>query len=407
MRSWIDYIKDILTTFRSETLVSVTTILSLVVGLVSIYLDLADTYLILIVMFNIIIIGVLFAILLNLKRYFKLRFSQIDEMFQTYRTRLETVDQILLDFFGVSWHENQYFTRLRHFVKEKQLLGRVVVLQVLPDVIDKICRENPNLKQINIILDSGTTITPMFPLLVRNGVKRRNEIPLNLFTNNLAGIDEIHRMDRSEQTALTERDFNLIGGRPLNKYRATTGKLTLTALSEIWPSQKDVIGETINIGVITANWIIAGISLDRLQICARGEGHFEFKKSIIENCQHLIVVVPLGKILRLHRLEALNERITDKYESYTLPEDKRNQTLLVTTFRPVNSVSPLLSISNDLQLLIQEDATKNYIFYDKTEVFEPSPDKSEAERIEMPHSYMKIPHHKFVGVARSDSGWED
>jgi hypothetical protein len=108
------------------------------------------------------------------------------------------------------------------------------------------------LARINLILDSGTTITPVFPILFRLGIQNLGEIELRVFTNNLAGIDEIHRIDPNEICVLKETDFRLVGGISLSLYRATTGKETQDSL-RIFLEERPHAGCSITVGVLTAN----------------------------------------------------------------------------------------------------------------------------------------------------------
>jgi hypothetical protein len=64
------------------------------------------------------------------------------------------------------FRKDMYVERLKHFTKEKGILADALVNKELPKIVNRIIRENPSLTTLNIILDSGTTINPIFPELV-------------------------------------------------------------------------------------------------------------------------------------------------------------------------------------------------------------------------------------------------
>ncbi|MCP5048511.1 MAG: hypothetical protein GY940_15180, partial [bacterium] len=222
-----------------------TTLLSIVLtAILNQYLHIVDFPILIITAIGVLILLLLFAILFNQKRLFELRFDQV--------TRL------LIEQFGFYSLENQYFQRLRHFPLEKMKLAKTLVKEVLPDLIGKIREKHPNSTTINIILDSGTTITPIFRYLIGHHLKfDKNNI--RIYTNNLAGIDEIHKFSQpdSYKITLSEEDVNLLGGRPLNKYRATIGSETINSLKTTLKNQRENTNdESVTIGILTSNWFI-------------------------------------------------------------------------------------------------------------------------------------------------------
>jgi hypothetical protein len=311
-------------------------------------------------------------------------------------SRLAQLDQLLYQRFGFSSLHDRYFIRNQHFAVEKELLARVFVRSVLPSLISQVKREHSHFTAINLILDSGTTITPIFPHLIACGIPLESE-KIRIYTNNLAGIDEIHRLDL-DYPKLTERDFNLLGGKPLNEYRATTGSETIEAVLRVCGNHKQ--GErVITIAVVTANWLLAGPALDNLCLCARGTGHFEFKKILIERSDYVVVIAPLGKILYLGRNEycRLNEWISSDSDPYpeplVLPHDKKNTCFLLTSLRSTDSQSLLAHASFALKALKNNPSSSpdaNYIIHPKCPTFDlPVVDKEKLAEFEVPHKYVR------------------
>lgn len=304
--------------------------------------------------------------------------------------RLDRLSFILENYFGFSAEKNQYYDRSRHFVIEKQLFSILLVEKLIPTLVKKISNKT-QIDELNLFLDSGSTITPIFPLLLEYGVPKKNIKDFHIYTNNLAGIDEIHKIVINNKMKLKENDFILIGGKPLNRYRATTGKFTQNILKDIWANQKKKKSKNIlNIGIVTANWINTEKDGRTISLFARGEGHLEFKENIISNCDYSIILSPLGKILRVDNVNDLNKILPNptnpsKYKSYTVPKDKKDKTILLTSFRNKTSASRLKNVKILFSNI--KDTTKNYTLYNKIPSIKIPNNKDDAFKYEFPHEY--------------------
>lgn len=300
---------------------------------------------------------------------------------------------------------DKYWERLSHFSKEKALLARVLVDKTLPDLVKRVRRDYPNMKHLHVILDSGTTITPIFKELANKGIQKNGSgIDVTVFTNNLAGIEEIHQIDDG-LCLLDERTFNLIGGQPLRTYRATTGDATLAFLDSVCMGktngEDDREKSTVTVGIVTSNWFTCRMGFDRLSVTAKGAGHLAFKKKVIDHSDYVIIVSPLGKLLPLESHDLLNklapEDDGEQYESFTLPDSRKDRTYLLTTQRPERTLSPLAPTSiklkhlqnamNDHQTAGQTHA--NYRTVPEYPTFEPPGDKYQVIVTELPHAYIR------------------
>ncbi len=326
------------------------------------------------------IIVLLIAILFNLKRL-------LTNMFANLPGNIERFDPFKRD---------KYWERLEHFAKEKELLAEVFVASALPNLVDRICSTHKQIKKLNIILDSGTTITPIFKHLVFKGIKHSShkELEIVIFTNNLAGIEEIHKIDTGIGF-FQERDFNLIGGKPLNAYRATTGQFTQNFLRTIWEEHG---GETnnnqtvITMGVLTANWLTCGNAFKKISIVAKGDGHLDFKSDVIANSHYLFILSPLGKLLPLDDYAVLNELVKEgdgSYRAVTVPDEKKERTFLLTSLRPKGSVSPLYNNSIRLAIIRDKKDANNFVICDQIPQYEPTGDRYGVTITEVPHQYVR------------------
>lgn len=329
-----------------------------------------------------VIVALLAALLINLKRLLLRVFDQ------SRLVMLEQTDDI--------FEKSLYRERLRHFAGEKKALAKSLVERTLPTIVERILDENQAIKRLNIVIDSGTTITPIFKHLMGLGIPIISErrVRLKIYTNNLAGIDAINRLD-PRLCRLTERDFNLIGGKSLKTYRATTGESTQNFLKTIWEEQDKSGGSIVTLGVVTANWFLGGVGLERLSLCARGEGHYDFKVSVIKHSKYVIVTTPLGKILRLSSVDELNKLLpnypSEAYRAYQFPSfDRRdNRIYLHTTFRAASSLSPFVNLSMQLETVRNQGTSENYVFCEDCETFEPSGDRWAVIVTELPRQYIR------------------
>lgn len=374
--------------YRGEILISViVAVISFVAGILAdLLIQDASPILIAGIIFGVIIVILLLGLLFNLKKLLIAYFTNLNALFQSSSDDL--------------FRQNQYAEREEHFAKEKNLLADTFVDCVLPDMIKRVCSDYPSLKMLNLIFDSGTTITPIFPRIMKTGIKL-DEKKFTIYTNNLAGINVIQQLN-PKVCSLKERNFNLIGGQPLSKYRATTGDRTQKFLETIWESQnKDKEArkgnldqrEIITLSIVTSNWLIAGEDFRHISICARGEGHFNFKRSVIENSDYVILIAPLGKMLPLNDLAKLHDILKDDedraYEDYRIPDSKKHRTYLLSSFRPQNSLSPLYNVSTKFKDIKDEQGGSNFQICEKWPKFDPEGDKFKVIVTELPHQYIR------------------
>jgi len=366
--------------FRGEIIISSASLLLSVIAaiIIAIFFRARDLYLIGFYCFGFLVVILMVALLFNQKRLFNKRFRSID--------------QLLIDHFGFVSKDNQFFRRREHYANEKKGLAKVLVRQVLPNILEKIYKDNRNLVKVNLIIDSGTTLTPIFPELINWGVPIKKGLELNIYTNSMSGIDEIHKLESGENLQIPS--INLIGGRPLSKYRATTGEATEAFLQTLWDEQENSNHGIITLSILTANWFLAGNGLDRISICARGLGHLEFKTNVSEHSDYKILVSPLGKLLRLNDVNELNELLKgyedDVYRSHLISDSQKNTTFLLTTRRDHHSLSPFCQLTIPLDHIERINSAWNYTFCNESPIYDPPGTTFEEAFInETPHKYIR------------------
>ncbi|MBK9316465.1 MAG: hypothetical protein IPM55_19810 [Acidobacteria bacterium] len=330
--------------------------------------------------------------------------------------KIQPIYNLLSARFGHHSYDDQYFLRTNHYTKEKELLAEQLAQHVLPKVIGDLYNKNSNLRVINIIIDSGSTLTPLFPELISEGIQLNNirytedmikmegKVDIFIYTNSESGIDEIHRIPSIKSLKLTERHFNLIGGQPLRKYRANTGRLTQMFLDSLWKEKKENKDTVCTISIITANWFTVKRNCTEIALLARGHGHMDFKKSVCENSDIILLVAPLGKILPINNVKILNDILkkyeSDTYQDYVIPCDRKNMTYLITTQRPINVLYPLYRISRELTKEIKDTEGLNYMVYKSCKLFVPQGKMHDEIFLnDVPHHYIRENFEEIYGYS--------
>lgn len=113
---------------------------------------------------------------------------------------------------------------------------------------------------------------------------------LVIYTNNLAGNDEIQGIDENDVNLLSEESYCLIPGTPLNKCRATTCPVTQRFHTEPSESHVRSEGRKVTIDILTADWFVGGPGLDQLALCAPCHEHREFKLAVYKNINLVILL---------------------------------------------------------------------------------------------------------------------
>lgn len=352
------------------------------------------------------ILILLVVVIVNMKRYFKENMKDLEEAIKIQKQENKNAAETLFNLIGIPQEENPFHIREQHYTKEKYRLGKICVLELLPEILNRVSKEHPGFnKSINLFLDAGTTITPIFRSLISIRKDELDSKKINLYngvkiyTNNLAGLDLVQKQKTDEQSLFSDADFHSTGGQLLRPFKALTGDETIDFVTKFKKS-----GNYINISVVTSNWFLTEAennNISKLKICAKGRGHLDFKEALIDISHYLIIITPLGKILSISEANELENLVpkqdhynkSDKYRSFLLPDKKRNNTYLLTTYRSVDSLSPLKQLSIRIKRTQQTNYSKNFQIWAGNTEFNPyepyRDDKLEAESIDVPHDYIR------------------
>ncbi|HLP46761.1 MAG TPA: hypothetical protein VK469_12465, partial [Candidatus Kapabacteria bacterium] len=199
--------------------------------------------------------------------------------------------------------------RMEHFRDEKEFIAE----QFLSKLIDRCKYLVEQNKHVYIVIDSGTTLYPLFKKLGMESVHahefKENWISnVTLVTNNLVGVEalmENGRLNPGNRFSPLAIDCELLPGKPLPIYLAVTGDMTEKALKDL-PKKKDG-KDSFFIAITTGNWIRLRRTDPACPVpLARGSGHLSFKQALIDICNETYVISPLGKIFVKNSLSDVN-----------------------------------------------------------------------------------------------------
>jgi len=200
---------------------------------------------------------------------------------------------------------------------------------------------------------------------------------------------ESGRMDPNNRYSPLAIKCELLPGVPLPIYSAVTGAKANAAVQAIRATNA---ADSIFIAILTGNWIRLPRSQPYPIPLARGDGHPEFKKALIDNSDEAYVVTTLGKIFAKLDLAGVNAAL-DLDDKYADPDKKPYAEVkiepekaaclkLVTTSRP----------SSGFVLSILSAIVRDHLEADST-----PPNRSSfiaAESVDVPHilfPFTKLP----------------
>ena len=337
------------------------------------------------------------------------------ELRQDSRWAAEALERSMLG----PYSDTLFGERKNHFRDEKERIAErfvPILLKRLKHLIESSRNNSP--KKVFLCIDSGTTLYPFF----RNigiemaGAYNQGENwvqSLTIVTNNLPGIEalmEHGRINPADRFSSLAVKCKLLPGSPLPIYSAVTGEDTENELQRV----KDNNENAIFIGLTTGNWVRIRRTSPRCPIpLSRGGRHPEFKQKLIDICDEIYVVAPLGKIFanmgqdeinKLLKLSEASNRLSKKsYKEPSINDEQAKIIKLVSTRRQNHRLLSQLSTYLSGQLQTKKDGGDNNEFqkakigdtYHLQFSFDGLPSEKYLEKeIEFPHSYTR--NSKFI-----------
>ncbi|HEU4872712.1 MAG TPA: hypothetical protein VFT44_06405 [Pyrinomonadaceae bacterium] len=214
-----------------------------------------------------------------------------------------------MDETGVTYSASVFGKRIGHFFYEKRKIATAAV-----DEIEKYLKHDP-LKRFCLVIDSGTTLYPVFQEItdrLRRGPSAKAwRERVCVVTNNIPGIQYLMKNAKDnpndDYSEIAIKCF-IVPGKPLSVYAAITGTESTNWLLQIRNllMSEDCIGKQTAdsapvtwkiIGFVTGNYIARKIEGKKHYYfpVARGEGHVEVKRMIVEVSEEVFVLAPLMK----------------------------------------------------------------------------------------------------------------
>jgi hypothetical protein len=213
--------------------------------------------------------------------------------------------------------------RVFHFQEEKKFLAEFLVKLLERRIRPRV--STGEVDAVALIIDSGTTLYPFCESWAQQCVKNYPTADhwtrqVLVVTNNIPGVESLIEHGRSEEDRYADLALacKILPGKPLAVYSAIVGKDTIEALRRLRNASADDLipvkqarpGGSLKwfiIGLTTGNWIV--VREGKIYPLARGEGHLEFKQTLIEVSDEIYVVGPLGKIFLNCNVDDINDEL--------------------------------------------------------------------------------------------------
>ena len=319
---------------------------------------------------------------------------------QPLERRLTQIEERLWD--RIPFGENHLFgIRKNHFVAEKRVLADGLVTD-LESRLEALL--SGNVERIRLLLDSGTTIFPIFKLLMR---KKNNPVwfdRVEIVTNNIPGVFVSlvdGRKDESNPYSKLAFRTRLVGGEPIPAFWASLApswkyaNLDTEAVADGVQQLGRSDPKCMTIGVTTGNYA----QLNGYTLLNRDRSHHAFKKALVEVSEIVYCLFPLGKMLPCSADE-LNESLISaaerddpdkRYADMEIDVSKLTEFVVITTKR--NDRSQLhghfACVRRELDSLVRRHGGRARVIWIPSEVLRDqiaeSPLELTAEELEMPH----------------------
>jgi hypothetical protein len=314
--------------------------------------------------------------------------------------------------------ESTFGERIHHFEAEKKHLAEKFV----PLLIKRILRILKSGTKVFLVIDSGTTTYWVFRQLEKELIRvGQEEDPtlrgLVIISNNMAGVHSYMAFSNLKKTFVpkeesqktTLSDFvacKVLTGRVLTDYAALTGDDTESALAEQRSDNQDAVF----MGVVVGNWIQLpkGPSPHPVPLARDHQlhRHLEFKAKVIEVCNEVYVLSPLGKLFVNCSLVQINEglqmsgRHAAAYRGVPVAAEKQNALKLVSTTRP-SRTNVLFAHSSRVETLFPKENEELFRSFEEETDIEAVPSvlfefdqlsalpADEQRKIEFPHEYTR------------------
>lgn len=316
-----------------------------------------------------------------------------------------------MDQTGVTYNASVYGKRIGHFYYEKAKIAKTAL-----NNIDELLKNNHDMR-LCLIIDSGTTMYPVFQEIAskiqNKQLKQIWQERVFIVTNNIPGIQYLMKTakdDPSNEYSEVPINCYIMPGKPLSVYAAITGgeaeewltKERITQNLDVW---KD--GKILRIfGFVTGNYVARsehkGQNTRQYFPVARGEGHVEIKRKIVDVSDEIYLLSPLMKFTfaTVDQLNSVNDFFIErkdpkaklkpnmvKYEEILIPENKPIR--YFSTRRPPNS--KFFVFSEELHNDLRQSTGPNSVFMNEFDIRYWAPEENSQLELEkeIPHTHLR------------------
>lgn len=259
-----------------------------------------------------------------------------------------------MDETGITYSASVYGKRIGHFFYEKRKIAEAAV-----DRVDEYLKKNDSTRYC-LVIDSGTTLYPVFEEIAnrlrRGPASRLWRERICIVTNNIPGVQYLMKNAKDspndDYSEIAVKCF-IIPGKPLSVYAAITGDESTRWLQnlkaflsskEFTKDLKSNQGDDTDIkvlGFVTGNYMARRVDNNKSYYypVARGEGHVEIKRMMVDVSDEVFLLAPLMKfsfasVDLLNRVNGFDvERVEGerakqhpsriKYEPVAIPDNKK------------------------------------------------------------------------------------
>lgn len=242
----------------------------------------------------------------------------------------------------VPFDENTvYGIRYKHFFAEKGIIAAHFIRDLAARL--RTLREGGGGHKVRLILDAGTTIFPIFRLLMEHKDDPDWTKSIEIVTNNIPGLFVAlrdGRADPSDLYAPLAYKMHVVGGQPTAAFWALLPTDPENELHRVLEGCNGSSDEYVTIGVTTGNYARD----DGETLFVRGQQHRAFKEALMTHADVIYSLLPLGKMLP-RRADALTEHLVPKeltegdkraeheYKELKIHFDGKQEFVLITTQR--------------------------------------------------------------------------
>lgn len=254
----------------------------------------------------------------------------------------------------LKFRDIEYEERANHYRTEKAKLAKAVVT-VLEQRL-KYLADHKKINRVRVILDAGTTISPVFEELGWLAKKSEGDwiSKLDIYTNNVRGLQILFSLnDKNEDDRQADRyqdipvKCKVLPGSILSAYQAIADESTVNRVLG-FNSEPDCRDDnSYVIGITTGNYVL--FDHDKMEVLpiAKIGHHPHIKAAMYHVSNEIFLIAPLGKVLRVENDEDIRTTLSNLNKDFGYKQNAANE-----AEKPYRLVEP--EILSDLEYACED-----------------------------------------------------